>query len=73
MNVRPSNVVTMRQITVNNNAWLFSLVMYERTAMLNETSCDQCLRLVNNCKQHKYVNNNWLFILVIYECMNVRP
>ena len=33
MNVRPSNVVTMRQITVNNNAWLFSLVMYERTAI----------------------------------------
>ena len=33
MNVQPSNVVTMRQITVNINAWLFILVMYERTAM----------------------------------------
>ena len=32
MSVRPSNVVTMRQITVNNNAWLFILVN-ERTAM----------------------------------------
>ena len=45
MNVQPSNVVTMRQITVNNNAWLFSLVMYERTA----TEC--CYHETNNCKQ----------------------
>ena len=45
MNVRPSNVVTMRQITVNNNAWLFSLVMYERTA----TEC--CYHETNNCEQ----------------------
>ena len=45
MNVRPSNVVTMRQITVNNNAWLFSLVMYERTAI------ECCYHETNNCKQ----------------------
>ena len=30
MNVRPSNVVTMRQITVNINYWIFSFIMYER-------------------------------------------
>ena len=45
MNVRPLNVVTMRQITVNNNAWLFSLVMYERTAI------ECCYHETNNCKQ----------------------
>ena len=45
MNVQPSNVVTMRQITVNNNAWLFSLVMYERTAI------ECCYHETNNCKQ----------------------
>ena len=39
------NVVTMRQITVNNNAWLFSLVMYERTAT------ESCYHETNNCKQ----------------------
>ena len=50
-------IVTMRQITVNNNAWLFSLVMYERTAI------ECCYHETNNCKQHM----SWLFSLVMYE------
>ena len=45
MNVRPPNLVTMRQITVNNNVWLFSLFMYERTAI------ECCYYETNNCKQ----------------------
>ena len=45
MNVQQSNVVTMRQITVNNNAWLFILVMYECTAM------ECCYHETNNRKQ----------------------
>ena len=49
MNVRPSNVVTMRQRTVNNNAWLFILVMYERTAI------ECCYHEKNNFK-HQYLD-----------------
>ena len=45
MNVRPWNVVTIRKITVNNNAWVFSFVMYERTAI------ECCYHETNNCKQ----------------------
>ena len=45
MNVQPSNVVTMRPITLNNNAWLFRLVMYERTAI------ECCYHEKNNCEQ----------------------
>ena len=45
MNVRQSNVVTMRQISVNINYWIFCFIMYERTAI------ECCYHETNNCKQ----------------------
>ena len=49
MNVQPSNVVTMRQITVNINARLFIFVMYEHTAI------ECCYHETNNCKQQIFL------------------
>ena len=45
MNVRQSNVVTMRQISVNINYWIFCFIMYERMAI------ECCYHETNNCKQ----------------------